>query len=251
MVHRIILTQRQRDRLLSLPTDESTMLNHYVLSDGDINRIKRKQLPTNQLGFALQLCALRFPGRYLTAQDIIPTEMLKLIGAQLGLSDHDIEHFEYQSVTRYEHLKTLQKFYGFQSFSSCEADMVQWLENTAIECRSDIELAELFVQECRSRQIILPGITVVERVCADAKVVADRRILHRIYSRLDKQNKIHLQAMIDETVDGRLTVYAWLKRFEIGHNSADANKLMEQLEYLQELNIPASVLDGIPKHRII
>jgi TnpA family transposase len=92
---------------------------------------------------------------------------------------------------------------------------------------------------------------VIERLCADARVAAERHIVDLIVSRLDERMKQHLQAMLDETVDGRLTVHAWLKRFEAGHNSADVNRLLDKLEYLQELNIPESLLDGIPAHRVI
>jgi TnpA family transposase len=251
MPRRIILTERQRNGLLALPSDEAEMLQHHVLSDDDIKRIKRKMLVTNQLGFALQLCAFRYPGRYLSKEDIIPAAMIEFISAQIGLTEEDIKEFEYDSVTRYEHLKSLQRFYGFKNFSSCESEFTIWLEETAIECRNSLQLAELFVRECRNRQIIAPGMSVIERLCADAKVVADRKIVERIYAGLNSHMKKNLSAMLDETVDGRLTVYAWLKRFEIGHNSADANRLLERLEYLQELDVPASVLDGIPKSRVV
>lgn len=52
-------------------------------------------------------------------------------------------------------------------------------------------------------------------------------------------------------MDGRLTVHGWLKRFEAGHNSADVNRLLDKLEYLKKLDIPKSVLENIPSHRVI
>lgn len=42
MTHRLILTERQRNDLMALPVDESTMLSYYILSDEDIIRIKQK-----------------------------------------------------------------------------------------------------------------------------------------------------------------------------------------------------------------
>lgn len=251
MAHRKILTERQRSSLLALPSEEILMLQHYVLNDDDITNIKKRRTTSRQLGFALQLCAFRYPGRYLSKEDVIPSTMIEFISTQIGLTKKDIAEFEYEAVTRYEHLKSLQRIYGFKSFTSCEAEFVSWLEETAIECRNNMDLAELFVKECRERQIIVPGMSVIERLCADAKVAADRSIIECIYSALDTRMKKHLDALLDETVDGRLTVYAWLKRFEIGHNSADATRLLERLEYLQELDIPASVLDGIPQSRVI
>ena len=46
-----------------------------------------------------------------------------------------------------------------------------------------------FAAECRRRQIILHGITIIERRCADALVAAERRIEARIARRLDDAMK--------------------------------------------------------------
>ena len=251
MAHRPILTARQRNDLMALPTDEGSMLSYYILSDEDIIRIKQKRESHNRLGFAIQLCALRYPGRYLTPEDILPSEFVSFIGRQIGLNEDEISGFTYKLVTRYEHLRTLQKYYGFRSFHTYELEFISWLNHTAIETRNNAELAEIFVQECRKRKIILPGITVIERLCADARVAAEREIVGRIVGRLDEPMKENLKAMLSETVDGRLTVHGWLKRFATGHNSTDVNRLLEKLDYLQEMNIPESVLEDIPLHRII
>lgn len=251
MVHRPILTERQRKDLISLPADESSMLSYYILSDEDIIRIKQKRDDHNRLGFALQLCALRYPGRYLNADDILPKKLVDFVGAQIGLSEKQLLKFSYKSVTRYEHLRTLQQNYGYLSFHRFEDEFVIWLTQAAIETRNNAELAELFAQECRKRKIILPGITVIERLCADARVAAEKEIVGRIALRLDERMKKNLYGMLEETVDGRLTTHGWLKRFEVGHNSADVNRLLEKLEYLQKLDIPETLLEGIPLHRII
>lgn len=121
----------------------------------------------------------------------------------------------------------------------------------AIETRSNAELADLFVLECRKRKTILPGIKVIERLCAEARLAAERDIIGRIAERLDGEIKKKLNVMLTETIDGRLTVHGWLKRFEVGHNSADVNRLLEKLEYLQVLDIPESLLEDIPAHRVI
>lgn len=251
MTHRIILTNRQRQALLALPTDEPTLLRHYVLSDDDVMYINQRRGDHNRLGFALQLCAFRYPGRFIKSDEALPEECIAFICSQLGINTAEVEGYAKRSQTHYEHSVALKEIYHFSSFSDCEDEMNIWLTRTAIDTRSNAELAELFVVECRKRRIILPGITVIERLCADARVAAEREITGRIESRLDERMKKHLHAMLEETIDGRFTVYSWLKRYEAGHNSADVNRLLDKLEYLQELCIPASVLEGIPAHRVV
>jgi len=251
MAHRKILTSGQRKLFLKIPENESTMLTHYVLSDSDVAYIHKKQGGHNQLGFAIQLCALRYPGRYLSSNDTLPHEFLSFVGVQIGLTKKEISDFTYKQVTRYEHLRELQKIFGYLPFHGCKQQFVPWLEQQALETRNNAELVEIFVKECRSRKIIIPGLTVIERLCADARVSAERNIVERIYSFLSDEMKEKLERLLSETIDGRLTIHGWLKRFEAGHNSADVNRLLDKLEYLQTLDIPESLLDEIPSHRII
>lgn len=251
MPRRTVLTQQQSQKLFALPKEEMDMLKYYVLSQEDVTFINSRNKKKNRLGFALQLCALRYPGRYLSKSDTVPQEMLRFISAQLGLNELDINDYAERLPTRYEHLKIIQQHYGFHPFNKSKHDIVLWLAKTALLTRNNAELADLFVKECRTRKMILPGITVIERLCADARVTAEREITKRIVSRLDGPMKQNLHSILSDTVDGRITLHGWLKRFEAGHNSADVNRLLDKLEYLQNLNIPDSILDCIPAHRII
>ena len=227
------------------------MLKHYVLSNDDIFHINRRRGDHNRLGFALQLCAFRYPGRFIQPGERLPNKLVAFVSAQLGINPIEAEIYATRSQTHYEHSVALQRLYNFLSFHHCESEFIVWLTQAAIDTRNNAELAELFVAQCRKQKVILPGITVIERLCADARVAAEREIVGRIASRLDERMKKNLHTMLEETVDGRLTIHGWLKRFEVGHNSADVNRLLEKLEYLQELDIPESLLEGIPAHRVI
>jgi TnpA family transposase len=62
---RTLLTDAQRAALLAIPTDETTLIQHYTPSDEDRRLITRRRRPDTRLGLALQLCTLRYPGRLL------------------------------------------------------------------------------------------------------------------------------------------------------------------------------------------
>ena len=57
----------------------------YTLGDDDLENIRQRRRPENRIGFALQLCALRYPGRALAPGEMIPREVLSFVGAQLGV----------------------------------------------------------------------------------------------------------------------------------------------------------------------
>ena len=72
MSRRHIFTERQRAALFDLPTDELSLLKFYTLGDDDLENIRQRRRPENRIGFALQLCALRYPGRALAPGEMIP-----------------------------------------------------------------------------------------------------------------------------------------------------------------------------------
>ena len=88
MPRRSIWSARQRAVLLDLPTDEAALLRHYTLSD-DIEHIRVRRGGHNRLGFALQLCAFRYPGRIPAVGEGIPLNLLGFMAAQLGMRAED------------------------------------------------------------------------------------------------------------------------------------------------------------------
>src|SRR3546814_9656232 len=81
-------------------------------------------------------------------------------------------------------------------------------------------------------------------LCADALVEAERRIEDLIAHRITPTLSENLAHLLEDTVDGRVTRFVWLRQFEVGANSAAANRLMDRLEYLQRFDLPADLLDG-------
>lgn len=251
MPRRSILSDRQRASLFNLPTDEATLLRYYTLADDDIDNIRAKRRPQNRLGFALQLCAIRYPGRLLAHGEVIPVEITQFLAAQLGMQPIDLAGYACREETRREHLAEIRSIYSYKMFSGQGArDLKAWLELEAELVRSNVDLAQRFVEQCRRTQIILPGVSVIERICADALVSAERRLDFRVVSRLSDRTKGQLDALLSDDVDGRVSRFVWLRKFEVGKNSADVNRLLDRLEFLQDMVLQEGIFDDVPPHRV-
>lgn len=249
MARRSVLTDRQRSAIWALPTDEATLLRHYTLADDDLDHVRARRRAHNRFGFALQLCALRYPGRLLTPSEVIPEAISRFLGAQLGLNPDALISYAVRAETRREHLGELRAIYGYRMFSGRGArDLKVWLDDQAELARTNEDLVWRFVEECRRMQTILPGLTVIERLCADALVAAERRIETRIATRLDVRMHERLAALLDEEVE-RVSRFVWLRQFEVGKNSADMNRLLDRLEFLQRLGLSTAILKEVPPHR--
>lgn len=57
----------------------------------------------------------------------------------------------------------------------------------------------------QNAQVILPGISIIERLCTDALVAAERQIETRIVSPLSDVMKDRIDALLTENVDGRIS----------------------------------------------
>ena len=185
MARRTVLTSRQRSALFALPQREADLLRHYTLSDEDLQNIWARRRPSNKLGFALQLCVLRYPGRLLAPGEFVPPAVVDFIGRQLDLDGDELADYAVRSETRHEHLAELRRLYGFRSFAGGAAhELGDRLREEAPRSQSNEDLVRRFVEACRHTRTILPATTTIERICADALVDAERRIEARIAERV-------------------------------------------------------------------
>lgn len=253
MPRRHILSARQRSLLLDLPTDEASLLRHYILADDDLIHIDRRRRPENRIGFALQLCALRYPGRMLVPGEVIPLAVSAFLGAQLGITGDALIRYAVRRQTRQQHMEVLRSIYGYRTFPGQGAParaFRDWLFTEAEQACSKDDLARRFIARCRNTMTILPAITTIERQCADALVAAERRIEKRIATRIDPAAYTRLDRLTTEMLPGAISRFIWLRRIEPGNNSAAANRLLDRLEFLRAMNLDAGLLVGVPPHRI-
>jgi hypothetical protein len=58
-----VLSAAQQAALIALASADHDLRLHYTLSENDLAIVRSKRGPPNRLGFAIQLCYLRFPGQ--------------------------------------------------------------------------------------------------------------------------------------------------------------------------------------------
>ena len=109
MAYRPLLSADQWTSLLAAPADERTLIRYASLSGEDLDLILSKRGHRNQLGFAVQICLMRFPGRALALNEI-PSALLHFLGDQLGVSPAAFADYARRHETRREHLIEVQGY---------------------------------------------------------------------------------------------------------------------------------------------
>ena len=117
MPRRELLISAQREELLAFPTTEADLLRHYTFNTHDLAVIRRRRGDHNRLGFAVQLCYVRFPGRLLAVDETPYAPILAMAAAQLKLPTGVWSFYAERDQTRREHLLELQEQFGYQTFT--------------------------------------------------------------------------------------------------------------------------------------
>lgn len=86
MPRRSILSASERTSLLALPDTAHDLIRHYTFSEADLANIRQHRGSGNRLGFAVQLCYLRFPGVILGVDHLPFPPLLRLVADQLKVS---------------------------------------------------------------------------------------------------------------------------------------------------------------------
>src|SRR3712207_7387322 len=132
MARRAILTPAQRTALLAPPVDRAELARHYTLSEAELAVIGRRRRARNRLGFALQLCALRYPGRLLRPGELIPAPVVAFVAEQVGADPATLADYAFRENTRYEHSAALQDALGYRPFAGRPRREIEaWLQREA------------------------------------------------------------------------------------------------------------------------
>lgn len=90
MPRKAVLSAAQRAALIALPPTKEDLRLLYTLSENDLATIRRKRGPHNRLGFAVQLCYLRFPGQAMTLEAEPSAEMLARVAQQVDVNPNPL-----------------------------------------------------------------------------------------------------------------------------------------------------------------
>lgn len=127
MPRRRVLTDEQLKELLALPATEPMLIQHWTLSPTDLEEIDRRRRDHNRLGFALQLCALRYPGRLLRPGELIAAA-LRFVAEQVGATTEALAAYAMRFQTRYQQHEALRAAFGFTDFVPAHRrEVLAWL----------------------------------------------------------------------------------------------------------------------------
>ena len=253
MPRRSILSAVERDSLLALPDSKDELIRHYTFSESDLAIIGQHRGMENRLGFAVQLCYLRFPGIILGPDQPPHPSLLSMVAKQLKVSsDIWIEYGQQREQTRREHLSELQALFGFRTFNpNLYRQSVQTLTELAMQTDKGIILSVALIESLRRQSIILPVLGTIERLCAQAITRANKRIYEALTESLSAEHRQRLDDLLQRKPESQITLLAWLRQSPAKPNSRHMLEHIERLKTFHAINLPAGIDRKIHQNRLL
>jgi len=250
MPRRRTLTPTQLDNLFALPVAEPDLIRHWTLDATDLAAVDRRRGGTNQLGYALQLCAFRYPGRLLRPGDTIPISALRFVAGQLGVGPEALLTYAARPQTRREQLDALRKAFGFRMFAPGHGrDLLAWLLPVALATTSAQAVAATLMDELRRRRIVAPGSSVVERLVAAGLVLAERHVAVQLTRSLTPRQIGELDALLAPKQATALSVLAWSRQPPAVPGHRALARIVDQLACLRAIGLDPSCAEGVHAER--
>lgn len=248
-----LLKPQQRQLLSVIPDDlsEREIAQYFTLSADDLVVIRQQRGKNNRLGFALQLCALRFPGRPLHELPYIPLPVLAYVAEQVGTPVEALATYAQRRNTTYDHLGKIRATFGYRDYDwSAMLATARAIFPLAMESDSRFPLVEVALETLRSKRVIAPPILELERLVYRIMQLAKRTFYQKLSSVIDDEQRRQLDAVLrNEPGSSGKTRLGWLKIPPKHISGKSLRHLLERIAYLEALALPPLPLQ-VPLARI-
>jgi len=191
----VTVEQERRYGRFNGEPSEAQLSKYFYVSETDFDLIRQRRGDQNRLGFALQICTVRFLGTFLANPIDVPPGAVAFVAAQLGITDLScLPRYLERETTHREHAGEIQRSYEYQDFIDQPAhfQLVRWLYTRAwLTAERPSVLFDLATARLVDRKILLPGVNQLARLVASVRDHAQER-LWRVLAQIPTTEQRHL-----------------------------------------------------------
>ncbi len=254
MPRRQILTESERNDLFAIPEEREDLIRLYSLSERDISMIDQNSRGSeNRLGFAIQLCYMRFPGIILPVGQQPLLLLLNYIGYQLNIDPQLWSNYSERSATRREHVLSLRSILDVEVFTTASHYelAVDSLQKTALQTDKGIILANELIENLRLKKILLPAIFTIENICAEVITRASRLIYQMLTEPLSSQQKDQLDTLLLLREGTGSSTLLWLRQSPAAYKVKHILEHIERLNTIKDLDLPPGLEKRVHQNRLL
>lgn len=232
---------------------DEEIVRHFSLSEPDRDRVLAMSRGNeNRIGFALQLCHVRWRGRFATNFETAPAAVVQHVARQLGLPLSALFfHYPDRERTRREHNDAIRRNLGLRRFAASDEKTLR--ENLLALAMSDLREAEMVgtaERLLKERKILLPGLSVLRETARAVLSSVEDLVAETIASRLDPGLGARMEDLLKVPAGRRRSSLEDLKRHPRRASPARLLALGERIRILKALGAEKIDLSGVKPERI-
>jgi hypothetical protein len=211
----------------------------------------------NRLGVSVQLCTVRHLGTFLTDVRTAPAKVVHYLAKQLNNDDaHASLERYHHGKERWEHLAEISEHYGYHEYGN-EQMAFAFLRMLFTRCWTTVErpsvLFDAAVSWLRTHQVLLPGITTIERTIAQIRDRVAERLWSMMGHLLTDEQRERLEQILSFEVDkkgNRVSRLEALRRNQRRTTAPALLRALDRLEQARAVGVETVDLSAIPVRRI-
>ena len=249
------LTEEQEQRYGCYTSEPSPaqLTRYFHLDDADRERIAACRGAYNKLGYALQLGTVRFLGTFLTNPIDVPAGVVRFLVTQLELAETiNLEPYR-DGRQHWEHANEIKEAYGYRYFQT-QPDLfrlTRWLYTRAwLGAERPIVLFDLTTARLVEHKILLPGVSVLERLVARVRDHAQERLWRVLADIPTAEQRYLLETLLVVPQGERQTPLDRLRRAPTRITAPALISALRRIDAVRLLGVRNVDLSFVPASRI-
>jgi hypothetical protein len=177
--------------------DAESLRKYFTLTEMDLQELAVCRGVVNKLGFAVQLCTLRWQGYFLGDTRGLHAPVLETIARQLGLLSMSIDDYPQNEKTRWEHLERIRQHLHFQQCDNFQRQrLLKHLTQTAQALPRSDALRQEAWRWLQEQRIVRPGRTTLRDLLTAAREGALQEAFALLAAGLTAEQREQLDALL-------------------------------------------------------
>jgi TnpA family transposase len=245
------LSEAEHERLNRFPNEIPTedCFTFFFLSKEDLIEIDKQRSDSSRLGFALQLCALRYMGFVPHDLKSVPSRTLRYVADQLQVSTAELDN--YDAGNRKEHLRASHIHVGLRRATELDGlGLEKWLLERALEHDQPTVLFKLASEHLKQQQIARLGTARLARMVSTARSQAQEATYRILQPLLTEECRTLLNKLLEVNETLKRTDLFWLQRTPTDHNLGQLLETLDKILFLQNHGVADWDLSGVNRNRV-
>ena len=223
----------------SLPQNfsDEEMVRDWTLSESDKQEVGKYRRLFRPI-IAVQLCAIRLYGRFLSEANDLSPRIINYLNGQLGLPPSLVVKVPNREATYIKHRRNILSYLGFRKFDEeAQIKLKAWIEQQAHQGELPDELLQRSERRLLADRIVLPGRSVLKRLAISVCSKVHEQIFESIYLKLSHELKQAIDHLLSVPEGEQRSLFYQLKEYPPSAKISSLKNYLKRYRILVETGI--------------